>query len=488
MTLQQFYTLVSSNETSRFKRRRIALWHGFLSGGMFLADVGVIAATSCITGIAYHLAVYREAGDMFSFLTLGMLAAGIFSAANFLQGEYTATRVFAPRPARTFYLWNLTLVSLLILGFVAKSIDFYSRGSILIFYAATVPALIGLRGLVARASISASRAGVMCLRQIFLFGNGNSIREFTEHYEWQPSGMVVVGCRFITPVRPGATMEEKLASLKVDVAAAINSARSLAPDAIMLMIPWSAAETIEVCVEQFMALPAEIHLGPDRILQCYGDAQLSRFGAFASLRLTRMPLTWFELALKRALDLVIASLALFASTPALVLVAAAIKLDSAGPVFFLQRRYGFNRQPFRIIKFRTMHTMDDGNAVRQATRNDPRVTRVGRWLRRWNIDEVPQLFNVIIGDMSLVGPRPHALSHDREYGRKIAIYARRHNVKPGITGWAQIKGFRGETDTDEKMERRVAHDLHYIENWSLSLDLHILVRTVMSPTAYKNAR
>ena len=153
----------------------------------------------------------------------------------------------------------------------------------------------------------------------------------------------------------------------------------------------------------------------------------------------------------------------------------------------MQRRYGFNQKPFRIIKFRTMRALDDGAVVAQATRDDPRLTRIGRWLRRWNIDEIPQLFNVLTGDMSLVGPRPHALSHDHEFERRISLYARRHNVKPGITGWAQINGFRGEIDNEEKLRKRVEYDLFYIDNWSLWLDLKIIARTVLSPTAYRNA-
>jgi lipopolysaccharide/colanic/teichoic acid biosynthesis glycosyltransferase len=134
-----------------------------------------------------------------------------------------------------------------------------------------------------------------------------------------------------------------------------------------------------------------------------------------------------------------------------------------------------------------MRTLDDGPVVRQATPHDPRVTRIGRWLRRWNIDEVPQLFNVLKGDMSLVGPRPHALSHNFEYEQKISLYARRHNVKPGITGWAQIHGLRGETNTDEKMRQRVEYDLYYIDNWSLMLDFAILAQTLFSRSAYRNA-
>ena len=175
------------------------------------------------------------------------------------------------------------------------------------------------------------------------------------------------------------------------------------------------------------------------------------------------------------------------TTTLFIAVAILIRLDSDGPVFFVQRRYGFNQQPFRIIKFRTMRTLDDGPVIARATKNDPRLTRIGRFLRRWNIDEIPQLFNVLTGDMSLVGPRPHALAHDHEYEQRIALYARRHNVKPGITGWAQIHGCRGEVDTEEKMQKRLEHDLFYIDNWSLWLDLQIILRTVLSPAGYRNA-
>ena len=203
--------------------------------------------------------------------------------------------------------------------------------------------------------------------------------------------------------------------------------------------------------------------------------------------MTRKPLTRAEIVQKRFFDLLFAALGLVALTPLMIAVAILIKLDSPGPIFFVQRRYGFNQQPFRIIKFRTMRSLEDGFAVRQTTRDDPRLTKIGRWLRRWNIDEIPQLFNVLAGDMSLVGPRPHALSHDHEYERRISMYARRHNVKPGITGWAQINGYRGEIDSEEKIRKRVEYDLVYIDNWSLWLDLKIIARTVLSPTAYRNA-
>jgi exopolysaccharide biosynthesis polyprenyl glycosylphosphotransferase len=170
-----------------------------------------------------------------------------------------------------------------------------------------------------------------------------------------------------------------------------------------------------------------------------------------------------------------------------LIVALAIRLDSKGPIFFRQNRIGFSGRTFQIYKFRTMITMDNGDVVRQASRNDKRVTRVGRLLRRSSIDELPQLLNVLQGEMSLVGPRPHAVAHDNEYDKLIAVYALRHHMKPGITGWAQVNGCRGETPTLDSMRERVEHDIWYINNWSLWLDIVTLFRTVLELARSRNA-
>jgi Undecaprenyl-phosphate glucose phosphotransferase len=191
--------------------------------------------------------------------------------------------------------------------------------------------------------------------------------------------------------------------------------------------------------------------------------------------------------IKRAQDLVLGSLLLLVFALPMLLIALAIKLNSKGPVLFRQRRHGEGGVEFEVLKFRSMSTLEDGATVTQAQRNDPRVTPVGAFLRRSSLDELPQFLNVIQGNMSLVGPRPHAIAHNTMYRTKIIEYMRRHKVKPGITGWAQVNGLRGETDTLEKMVARVEHDLYYIRNWSLLLDVQILVLTIFGRKVRQNA-
>jgi undecaprenyl-phosphate galactose phosphotransferase/putative colanic acid biosynthesis UDP-glucose lipid carrier transferase len=194
-----------------------------------------------------------------------------------------------------------------------------------------------------------------------------------------------------------------------------------------------------------------------------------------------------ESALKRLLDVSLAAILLILLAPVLLLTAILIKLDSAGPVFFRQTRLGLHGKPFDILKFRSMRVLENGRTIVQAKRNDPRITRVGRTLRKTSIDELPQLINVLKGEMSLVGPRPHARAHDDYYGARIAGYVLRQQVKPGITGWAQVRGHRGETPTIDSMRRRVECDLWYVRNASMALDLEILARTAIEILRPRNA-
>jgi polysaccharide biosynthesis protein PslA len=280
-----------------------------------------------------------------------------------------------------------------------------------------------------------------------------------------------------TVIREGA------AFLNDDLALAAAMVRVLRPDDIVIAVPWSQTRIIESCVDTFLRTPAEIHLGPEAILDRFSEAEVAQLGPISSLNLTRRPLSVLQRVEKRIFDTVLAAVGLILLAPLFAIVTLLIRLDSSGPAFFLQRRYGFNQEPFRIVKFRTMTAMEDDANLISATRFDPRVTRIGAFLRRTSIDELPQLLNVLAGDMSLVGPRPHALAHDQRYDSRIAQYARRHNVKPGITGWAQVRGLRGEIATEEKMRRRVEHDLYYVDNWSLWFDIKIIALTVFSAKA-----
>jgi Undecaprenyl-phosphate glucose phosphotransferase len=483
------YTLASLPQTGRFLRTRVVLMRGTFAATIFLTDIAFIVAMSCLSGITYHLVAYGRPGNISLFLQVGVVAASIFAVSNLFRSEYRLPNfcTFRPHWGRTIQLWNVTLICLLMAGFLAQTTVEYSRGSIVLFYFATLGGLLAERYFIVRVTAFARAAGIISAQRIFLIGTGANVNAFINRYQPWSHGINIVGCRFTTPVAANVSAAARKEMLDQDFADAVASVRSLAPDAVFLLLPWSETDAIQRCAEIFTTLPVEIHVGPEPILYKFEEVKLSKLGPMASLQLTRRPLTRMEIARKRAFDLVGAALALIALTPLLVAVALLIWLDSPGPIFFVQRRFGFNQEPFRIIKFRTMRTLDDGPVIAQATRDDPRLTRVGRVLRRWNIDEIPQLFNVLTGDMSLVGPRPHALSHDREYEQRISLYARRHNVKPGITGWAQIHGYRGEIDSDDKMRKRVEHDLFYIDNWSLWLDLKIMFRTVFSASGYRNA-
>ena len=455
--------------------------HGVSAAGV-LADAAVIVAMSVLVGLAYHLAIYGDAGPVRGFIALGTSAASIFVLPGIFRGEYELTHYlsFSPHARRVFAYWNITFVALLAVAFVTRALEDYSRASMILFYLAGVPIIVLTRYALVSIVILGSRVGLVTAQRVFLIGSSDDISAFVRRYQPWNFGLRTVGAAPLTRLDALATPQERAQALAADLRHAINGARLLNPDAVYIVTPWSETGTIDTCVDEFLKMPVEIHLGPERILDRFDSVRIAKHGSMASLQLTRAPLSWSERLLKRIFDVVIAAGILIVLSPLLTVTALLILLESGRPMLFLQRRYGFNQQEFRIIKFRTMTTLDDGDVVPQARRDDPRVTPLGRLLRRWNIDELPQLINVLKGDMSLVGPRPHALSHNREYEQKIALYARRHNVLPGITGWAQVNGFRGETDTDEKMQRRVECDLHYIDNWSLWLDLRILLLTLFS--------
>ena len=263
-----------------------------------------------------------------------------------------------------------------------------------------------------------------------------------------------------------------------------EACRKIRPDDIIILATQEELPTAMGLAHYLSELPVALHIVPVDALELLAGSQIAELGKVLTIQVSSPPLSVFDLAVKRSFDIFAATVGLIVLSPLFVMVSAAIKLDSRGPVFFRQTRHGFNNVPIEVIKFRSMNTLEDGDQFTQAAKNDPRVTVVGRLLRRTNIDELPQLINVLKGDMSLVGPRPHATAHNRFFQAKIAPFSRRHNVRPGITGWAQINGFRGETDTLEKMRRRLELDLYYIDNWSFFFDMKIILLTLVSKRAY----
>jgi Undecaprenyl-phosphate glucose phosphotransferase len=270
----------------------------------------------------------------------------------------------------------------------------------------------------------------------------------------------------------------------------IEAGRAGRIDQIVIALPQSADRRAAEVARKLTQLPVSLHVVThiaSDLVDASAANRVSNLGPVGLLDVKRKPLSDWAPLVKRVEDHGLGFLLLIAASPLLLLCAIAIKLDSAGPVLFRQRRRGLNQKVIEVLKFRTMTVMEDGAEVRQATKDDDRVTRVGRILRRTSLDELPQLINVLKGEMSLVGPRPHALVHDEHWGEMLESYANRHQVKPGITGLAQVMGWRGATETEEKMKARVELDLAYIANWSLAADLKILAQTVWTVVHGENA-
>ena len=259
-------------------------------------------------------------------------------------------------------------------------------------------------------------------------------------------------------------------------------------DEIYIALPLRAEPRIKQILNALADSSITVNFIPDFFSFDLLHSRLTDIGGVPIISVYDSPLNSSGKALlKRLEDLIISTVIITLISPLLFAIAIAIKITSEGPVIFKQRRYGINGEEITILKFRSMTVCDDGHEITQAKKNDVRLTKIGAFLRRTSLDELPQFFNVIAGTMSIVGPRPHACAHNEQYRKLIPKYMLRHLVKPGITGWAQIHGWRGETDTLDKMEKRVEFDLHYIDNWSLWLDLKIILLTFVKGFINKNA-
>ena len=365
------------------------------------------------------------------------------------------------------------LVSLTAVMFLLKISTELSRGASLVFaglfLVLCVLARLGLAGWIRSLLLSGAVAG----RPAFVLGETSELSHLPAGYLLQQFGVSEVG-RFPLELAAADSDTFRTESFRD----AIGLSRVSHAKEFLVVSRWDSPSKLKQIEEELRVSPLRVVLLPNFVLRTAISRSTSNEDVASRLiELQRAPMSMVDRAVKRSVDLVIATFALVAIAPILVATSLAIKLDSPGPVIFRQRRNGFNQKQFVIYKFRTMTVLEDGREVVQARRNDRRITRVGQFLRRSSIDELPQLFNVLKGEMSLVGPRPHALAHDDHYTELIDDYCMRHHVKPGITGWAQVNGFRGETAREEQMKKRVDLDLFYINNRSLLLDFRIMVRT-----------
>ena len=472
----------------RGKPRR-AFSNTAVSCAIVAAEAFLIIAAAVVSGTGYHLAVYGTIGGAANYTAFGMLAALLYIVPFVGQGESSIRSFLAGGRTmqRIALRWHVAFLLIAVIGFLTKTTDDFSRGWIALFFLIGLFGLLRLEAVAIRLFRRALHQGRVRPRRLMLVGSDADLAAYRAKRLQDTQHDLIVAVTQLTPGQLGHD-EAARASLAAALRSAGDDARSQGVDDILLLPATRRADILNACLNSFSLLPVGVHLDAFSDIDPMITPKIETVGPIVALTMSASPDRPAAVLGKRVFDVIVALLALIVLAPLFVFVAALIKLDSAGPVLFRQRRRGYNHQEFNIYKFRTMSTLENGDHIKQACRNDPRITRIGRVLRRCNIDELPQLLNVLKGEMSIVGPRPHAVAHDRFFETRINRYARRLNVKPGITGWAQVNGLRGETDTDEKMSQRVAHDLHYIDNWSLPFDLYIIALTVTSPRAFANAR
>jgi polysaccharide biosynthesis protein PslA len=461
-----------------------------------LSTLGLrVLEMAMIFGIGYFLVQFR--GDDLSapmvadHLRVSGLGMILYSTVATASGAYDPEALFARKRRWSLLLrsWAFTGLFLVVLGFLLKATPAISREWALTWFVSCAAAL-GFGTLISSALMrSVRREGVFDVRTA-VYGSGPQAEHMLDYVRGNPDLMLKIVGRFDdrSKDRVATSGEQPFIGGLAQLLALIRQGKI---DQVIVALPWSFDKRIQEIVQQLALTPVRIRLAPDLVGFTYRQKPFILLGDLPVMTLFDRPISGLDQSLKWLEDQILGYLLLVLLSPLFLVVAIAIKLDSPGPVFFRQPREGFNDRSFRVWKFRSMHQDDcEVDAIEQAKKTDARVTRVGAFLRRSSIDELPQLFNVIAGDMSLVGPRPHAPSTkagQRLFRDAVSTYAARHRVKPGITGWAQVRGWRGPTDTEEKLVGRLDHDLYYIENWSLAFDMLILARTVVAVLSSKNA-
>jgi Undecaprenyl-phosphate glucose phosphotransferase len=461
-----------------------------LAGMVRLLEAALIVAVGFGIYAVYVVPNYGFAWYYFAAIFgIAALAMMAFQVADIYQVQ--AFRGHEKQYMRLASAWSVVFLIAIGVSFFAKAGDQFSRAWLGAFYVLGLFALIAFRRGLFLLVRRWTKEGRLDRRTVVVGCDNNGETLIRSLAAQRDSDVHVIGAfddRNDERSPPNCGGAPKLGSVD-DL---VEFARATRVDLVIFALPISAENRILQMLKKLWVLPVDIRLSAHTNKLRFRPRSYSYIGSVAVLDVFDKPIADWDVVMKWLFDKIVGSLALLCVFPIMVAVAIAIKLDSRGPVLFRQKRYGFNNELIEIYKFRSMYVdQADVDANKLVTVGDPRVTRVGRFIRKTSLDELPQLFNVVFaGNLSLVGPRPHALqakAANRLYDEAVDGYFARHRVKPGITGWAQIHGWRGETNSQEKIQQRVEHDLYYIENWSILLDLYILLRTPFALLRTENA-
>ncbi len=382
------------------------------------------------------------------------------------------------------FTWFCTIAVLLTIAFMFKATQSYSRIVVGMWFAIVPVSLLGFR-LLAVHLPSSIHADSYEQKSIIIGATPGGVALAREIEQNKHIGMKLVG------MFDDRSTERLPNELPQPIRGSINDALEMAKERnfrhVYVALPMEASKRIKEIVSYFSDSTARVYIVPDFFTYDLIQSRWRNVGRIPTLSIYDTPFYGFSTFIKRVEDVIVASIILALISPILLAVAIGVKTSSPGPIIFKQYRYGMDGKKIKVWKFRSMKVMDNGATVKQATKDDPRVTKFGAFIRRTSLDELPQFINVLQGRMSIVGPRPHAVAHNEEYRSLVDKYMLRHKVKPGITGWAQVNGYRGETDTIDKMAKRVEYDLFYIRSWSLWLDIKIIFMTVFKGFIGKTA-
>jgi Undecaprenyl-phosphate glucose phosphotransferase len=449
-----------------------------------LLTIGLIAAdfsAIVISALAAYTYRYETVALPFNYILLVVLAGIVLVNAMRLVDGYSndAVVVTVPRFRTALITWSAVLIALIAMAYVFKMSDVLSRIWIGVWWLIGAGLLFIARVFAAAVVFRWRHVGKLVTR-VAIVGSQTRIAALAARLANAPDPSVELIAAFDQELEtdsPGRGLEEL-----------VSLARTNGVDEIVIATPTLAQPQLQGLLRTLRSFAVNVRIYPDVFSDLPAPARIGMLCGTPMLSVAETPLIGWKRLAKRAEDIILSSLGILVTMPVMLLIALAIKLDSSGPVLFCQTRFGFNCNPICVYKFRTMVVASGlDRAAPQARRGDERVTRLGRFLRRSSLDELPQLFNVLLGDMSLVGPRPHPIALNERFAATIDEYFARHCVKPGISGWAQVNGLRGETETTQKMERRLEYDLYYIKNWSVMFDLKILALTLLVGFANKNA-